>query len=211
AGGGHAGVGASRPPARTPLPAPPPPAGAIFSELASSRAAYLCRGALAAFVGACLPAASPAAFASATTGELARGRSLMQSRLLWSTIDVCNPSDQPNTVGIRGSMPGDGRPHDAMYMRFRLQYLNNAKHWTDLAGAASRAVFVGPGSSARQAGRTFPLAHRAGAALTLGGVVTFGGRSGAGVQAPSRTTTAGRHSLAGADPPNFSAATCSIG
>jgi hypothetical protein len=170
----------------------------------------LCRGALAAFLGACLLAAS----ASGTTGELARGHSLLQSRLLWATIDVCNASDQPNTVGIRGSMPGDGRSRDAMYMRFRLQYLNTAsKRWTDLSGAASGAVFVGPGSAARQAGRSFTLAHLAGrAALTLRGVVTFQWRSGASVmQATSRPTTAGRRSLAGADPPNFSAATCSIG
>jgi hypothetical protein len=178
--------------------------------LASSRAVYLCRGALAAFLGACLLAAS----ASATAGELARGHSLLQSRLLWSTIDVCNPSDQPNTVGIRGSMPGDGRPRDAMYMRFRLQYLNTAtKRWTDLTGAGSGAVFVGPGSSARQAGRSFTLGHLAGrSALTMRGVVGFQWRSGSTVlQAISRPTTAGRRSLAGADPPNFSAATCSIG
>jgi hypothetical protein len=171
---------------------------------------YLCRGALAAFAGACLLAAS----ASGTTGELARGHSLLQSRLLWSTIDVCNASDQPDTVGIRGSMPGDGRPHDSMYMRFRLQYLNTTtKRWTDLTGAASAAVFVGPGSSARQAGRSFTLARVAGRpALTLRGVVGFQWRSGATVmQATSRPTTAGRHSLAGADPPNFSAAACSIG
>ncbi len=36
--------------------------------------------------------------------------SLLHSRELWATVDVCNPKDQPNTVGIRGSMPGDGMP-----------------------------------------------------------------------------------------------------
>jgi hypothetical protein len=64
--------------------------------------------------------------------------SLLQSRLLWATIDVCSPSDQPDTLGIRGSMPGYGRAHDTMYMSFHLQYLNAATNsWTDLGGGAT--------------------------------------------------------------------------
>src|ERR1700712_5427091 len=81
---------------------------------------------------------------------------LLSSRLLWATIDVCNPDDQPDTIGIRGSMPGDAQAHDTMYMRFRLQYMNpKSKVWTDLAkGAASPYASVGTGASARQAGRS---------------------------------------------------------
>ena len=75
----------------------------------------------------------------------ARNARAARSRQLWATIDVCNPSDQPNTVGIRGSMPGDGKSDDVMYMRFRLQYLDaSTKHWVDLAtDAASGFVAVG--------------------------------------------------------------------
>jgi hypothetical protein len=145
----------------------------------------------------------------------ASGHTLLQSRQLWATIDVCNAPDQPDTVGIRGSMPGDRQPHDTMYMRFRLQYLDGAtKHWVDLAnGAASSFVAVGAASSARQAGRSFQLVPVAGEpAFTLRGVVSFQWRRGAKiVQSTSRPTTAGQQSLAGADPPGFSAATCSIG
>lgn len=141
--------------------------------------------------------------------------SLYRSRLLWATIDVCNASDQPNTIGIRGSMPGDGQAHDKMYMRFRLQYMNTTtKHWADLAnGASSGYASVGTGASARQAGRSFQLSPVAGQpAFTLRGVVIFQWRQGTTVVAQtSRPTSGGRESLAGADPAGFSSATCLIG
>jgi hypothetical protein len=139
---------------------------------------------------------------------------LFRSRLLWSTIDVCNAPDQPNTVGIRGSMPGDHQAHDKMYMRFRLQYMNAAtKTWTDLSKASASYAAVGSGAAARQAGRSFQLNPVAGQpAFTLRGVVNFQWRHGATVLAEaSRATSAGRDSLAGSDPAGFSAASCLIG
>ncbi|HST34451.1 MAG TPA: hypothetical protein VLJ80_13145 [Solirubrobacteraceae bacterium] len=139
---------------------------------------------------------------------------LLRSRLLWSTIDVCNAPDQPNTVGIRGSMPGDHQAHDKMYMRFRLQYMNAAtKTWTDLSKASAGYAAVGSGAAARQAGRSFQLNPVAGQpAFTLRGVVNFQWRHGSTVLAQvSRATSAGRDSLAGSDPAGFSAASCLIG
>jgi hypothetical protein len=140
--------------------------------------------------------------------------SLLRSRLLWATIDVCDPVDQPDTVGIRGSMPGDHSSHDTMYMRFRLQYMDAAtKAWTDLSKASASYTAVGSGASARQAGRSFKLNPVAGQpAFTLRGVVNFEWRHGSKVLARvSRASSAGRQSLAGSDPPGFSAATCLIG
>jgi hypothetical protein len=140
---------------------------------------------------------------------------LYRSRVLWATIDVCNATDQPDTLGVRGSMPGDHNAHDTMYMRFRLQYLNTkTKAWTDLAGGVSPAwTSVGSGSSARQGGRSFQLNPVAGQpAVTMRGVVSFQWRHGATVLAQtSRPTSAGRVSLAGSDPAGFSAETCLIG
>jgi len=140
---------------------------------------------------------------------------LFRSRLLWSTIDVCNPTDQPDTVGVRGSMPGDHHAHDTMYMRFRLQYLNTStKVWTDLTdGAPATFASVGSGADPRQAGRSFQLSLVAGQpAFTLRGVVSFQWRRGRTVLAQiSRPTSAGRNSLAGSDPAGFSAASCLIG
>jgi hypothetical protein len=102
-----------------------------------------------------------------------------------------------------------------MYMRFRLQYLESAtKHWVDLSnGATPNFVAVGGAKSARQAGRSFQLVPVPGKpAFVLRGVVNFQWRRGTTVvESLSRATTAGHQSLAGADPPGFSAATCSIG
>jgi hypothetical protein len=140
---------------------------------------------------------------------------LLRSRLLWSTIDVCNATDQPDTIGIRGSMPGDHAPHDTMFMRFRLQYMNTtSKTWVDLTkGADAAYTNVGTGASARQAGRSFQLNPVAGQpAFTLRGVVNFEWRhNGIVLAQASRATSAGRVSLAGSDPEGFSAATCLIG
>jgi hypothetical protein len=136
-----------------------------------------------------------------------------RSRELWATIDVCNPSDQPYTVGIRGSMPSDGQSSDAMMMRFRLQYLEPAmQRWTDLAGASSRFLSVGSSRAPRQAGRSFVLfAPAKGTTFMLRGVVSFQWRRGGHVvMAISRATSTGHQSLAGADPANYSAATCRI-
>jgi hypothetical protein len=140
---------------------------------------------------------------------------LLRSRLLWATIDVCNATDQPDTIGIRGSMPGDHVAHDAMFMRFRLQYMNaTTKAWVDLTkGAAEAYTNVGTGASARQAGRSFQLNPVAGQpAFTLRGVVNFEWRRhGTVIAQASRATSAARVSLAGSDPEGFSAATCLIG
>jgi hypothetical protein len=138
---------------------------------------------------------------------------VLQSRQLWATINVCNPKDQPDIVGVRGSMPSDGHQQDRMYMSFRLQYLSSTtKHWADLAGTNPTFLSVGSGS-ARQGGQSFQLMPVAGRpAFMLRGLVEFQWRRGKTVlQSTRRPTTVGHVSLAGADPRGFSAATCQIG
>jgi hypothetical protein len=155
-------------------------------------------------------AMNPAASASNT-----RKHSLYSSRELWATIDVCNPADQPNVIGIRGSMPGDGHPGDHMYMSFRLQYMNTStKTWGNVTSGVTPAfVPVGSGASARQGGSSFTLVPVAGKPpVTLRGLVEFQWRRGKQiVYRNARETATGHKSLAGADPPNYSQATCTIG
>lgn len=145
-------------------------------------------------------------------GASSTGHSLLSSRNLWTTLDICNPPDRPHTVGIRGSMPSDGHRKDLMFMRFQLQYLDAAtQKWIDLGPSAdSGFIYLGNAGSLRQAGRTFELVPSA-TSYTLRGYVEFQWRrEGKAVHSGSRTTTAGHTSLAGADPANFSAATCMI-
>lgn len=152
------------------------------------------------------PLALAAALAPSTAHPLAH------SRELWATVDICSPKDQPNTIGIRGSMPGDGRATDVMYMRFRVQYLDaTTGKWLDLSqGADSGYLKVGSGQLTRQSGRSFQFAPVPGkSAFTLRGYVIFQWRKGATVlETATRATSAGHTSLAGADPRGFSAVTC---
>jgi len=164
-------------------------------------------GALCA--GALFASASDAAPASGT----AHAHSLLQSRELWATVDVCDPANEPNTVGIRGSMPADGHPKDAMYMRFQLQYVAaKSDVWTNLSGGDSGFVTIGSARSARQGGWSVQLMPVAGKpAYTIRGLVTFEWRrAGAIVHETTRTTEAGHDSLADADPAGYSAAQCTI-
>lgn len=168
--------------------------------------------ALGTAVTALAAVASPGAIAA---GGATPRRALLTSRRLWATVDVCNPRDQPDTVGVRGSMPGNGDSGDRMYMSFRLQVMApSTQHWSELAGAtAPEYLAVGSGSSSRQGGSSFVIKPVAGKpAVVLRGIVEFQWRRGSKVLArASRPTTAGHVSLAGADPAGFSAASCSIG
>jgi hypothetical protein len=140
------------------------------------------------------------------------GHSLLQSRELWATVDVCNPHDQPNTIGVRGSMPGDGRPGDTLFMRFRVQYEDTAtKQWLYIAkGADSGYQPVHSAGAASQSGRSFQLVPTTGPVI-LRGVVSFQWRHGTHVMhEATRITTAGHQSLAGADPTGYTAAMCTI-
>ncbi len=183
---------------------------AIFTRMLTSKRLIAGLGVVVALSQAgALAAAAPTKPATPTPSAHA----LLSSRELWATIDVCNPADQPDTVGIRGSMPGDRHSHDKMYMSFRLQYMNASKHWVNLSSATSAFVAVGSGASARQGGTSFELKPAAGKpAATLRGVVDFQWRRGATVLASGALPTAAGHkSLAGADPPDYSAASCIIG
>jgi len=174
-----------------------------------------------ALAGLCVIALAVTHLSSAMAAAAAGGgaglgaatiRSLLSSRELWATVDACNPSDQPNTIGVRGSMPGDGNARDMMYMSFSVQYYDlTAKRWTNVGkGAASGWQKVGSARVARQAGRNFRFASRPGKpAIRLRGVVLFQWRREATALAgATRPTTAGHKSLAGSDPRGYSAGTC---
>ena len=168
-------------------------------------------GALATLALWSLASIAPAAIG----GEAALMKALLRSRELWATIDICDPHDQPDYVGVRGSMPGDKHAHDRMYMSFRLQYLEpTGGKWVDLArGVTPRYAYVGPGGTVRQGGSSFQLVPKPGQpAYTLRGVVDYQWRrAGKLLQSISRTTSAGHKSVSGADPAGYSTATCVIG
>jgi len=160
--------------------------------------------------GVGLSAATAASGQSNHQSRATGSRSPYRSPELWATINVCNPKNAPDVVGVRGSMPGDGQAKDTMEMRFRLQYYEETtRKWVDLGhGADSGLLPVGPASTVRQYGRSFTLAAPT-RAIKLRGLVSFEWLRGKRVvYSTERVTSAGRKSLAGADPTGYSAATC---
>jgi hypothetical protein len=157
-------------------------------------------------------AAAPAVHAAKSESKVST-KSLRHSRELWATVDVCSPTDQPDTIGIRGSMPGDDNAQDTLYMDFQLQFLQKSS-WVDLThGGSSGLIELGSAKSARQGGSSFqlmPVKHKPG--YTLRGLVTFQWRRGSKVlYEVTRATSAGHQGVADADPPGYSAAECTIG
>lgn len=160
-------------------------------------------------------AVGPISGAGAQHGEKrAKRGTVHQSKLLWATVNVCDTQDQPDTVGLRGSMPGSRDRREVMYMRFQVQYFSATDgRWHRIRkGGDSGFVRVGRASfRARQSGRSFRFAPRNGGSVLLRGVVTFEWRkSGEVVRRARKRTTAGHRSTAGADPRTYSASNCTI-
>jgi hypothetical protein len=161
-----------------------------------------------------LALAAPALAATKTTKKkpVPAKPTTVVSRHLWATVDACNPPDKLGQVGIRGSMPGTGRKNEQMYMRFRIQY-QSAGVWHYI-GASADTGFRHVGSAtykARQSGYYFTIPPVAGTRYVLRGVVNFEWRIGTKVELRAQEdTTAGHISVAGADPPGYSAAACAL-
>jgi hypothetical protein len=130
----------------------------------------------------------------------------------WATVNVCDTMDHPNQIGIRGSMPGHKRT-TRMTMRFRVQYLDEGRWRFVRNGADSgrQPVAVAKGGQ-HDAGWTFEFRPpSSGGAYQLRGVVNFTWkRNGRTVKQKRRVTTGNHPGTAGAEPEDFSAATCAI-
>jgi hypothetical protein len=155
-------------------------------------------------LAASLLAAAPAA---------ARPAGLSEPAESWATVNLCDTQAHPNQIGIRGSMQGLAR-RTRMYMRFRVQYQRSDGTWRTVEnGADSRWRKVANGRRGEHdAGWTFEFKPPAVAgAHILRGLVNFQWRrDGRVVERVRRFTEAGHPGTAGADPADFSAATCAI-
>lgn len=153
------------------------------------------------------------ALAGCPVAALAAPRaSIPHANLLWATIDECQVAANGAIVGVRASMPGTGNTSEQMFMRFALQYRRPLqRHWHKLAGSHA---FVTVGSAAyasRQAGFNFRLSASTAPRTVVRGTVDFQWRRGPSIeQSVLRFTSAGRRPSAGAHPPGYSAARCSV-
>jgi hypothetical protein len=150
------------------------------------------------------------ALATPTAAEAGR-----RAPAVWATVNVCDTLTRPNQMGIRGSMAGLAR-NSRMYMRFRVQFQDREGIWRTLkSGRLSDSGWQRIATGRRgehDAGWSFEFKPPAsGGAHVLRGMVSFEWRRGKRVVHRTRAfTEAGHPGTAGAEPPEFSAATCEI-
>jgi hypothetical protein len=135
------------------------------------------------------------------------------ARAPWATVNVCDTAANPDTVGVRGSMPGLGGA--VLFMRFQLQLQHDDGSWRALDSADSGFISLGRVRlrATSQAGHSFTLTPPpTGQVYTLRGLVTFEWRAkdGTVLRHARRITTDGHRSTAGADPAGYSASECLI-
>ena len=121
-------------------------------------------------------------------------------RELWATVNICDTESHPNEIGIRASLPAR-----TVLLRFRVQYRDSTDgRWRWVRGASSGWHKA----RARESGWSFEVAGDG--TRILRGVVNYRWTRRGKVVRRTRLTTVGHQSSAGADPADFSAATCRI-
>jgi hypothetical protein len=138
-----------------------------------------------------------------------------KSPLLWATINICDTTKHPDTIGIRASMPGSAKPKERMYMRFQVQYFRaSTKKWAP-TDATVDSGFQSVGSAKfrrRESGWNFSITPPPeGQTYRLRGIVSFEWRLGKKVvRKAQKRTRSGHAGTFGADPKGASAAECVI-
>ena len=126
-------------------------------------------------------------------------------RRLWATVNVCDTELHPNEIGIRAALPE--RRGRTVLVRFRVQYRDSVDgrwRWVRAASSGWREV-----RRARESGWSFEVAGEG--TQILRGVVDYRfSRRGKVVRRARRVTEVGHPNTTGADPEDFSAATCLI-
>lgn len=138
---------------------------------------------------------------------------VLSSRDLWATVNICDTRNNPDTIGVRASMPA-GRRREAMFVRFQVQYFAPAdKRWHSIErGGDSGRRFIGSGRNVvRQAGNNFAYVPPIAGQYVVRGKVSFEWRRGGKVVRRAREyTRKGHRNARGADPRGYSASLCEI-
>jgi len=161
-----------------------------------------------------------AAAALATLALLIPAGASARSRDLWTTVNSCNSPHDPNTMGIRGRMPGNGA-RGRLYMRFAAQFRDTDGRW-EYVGGSARSPWMYAGSALfthQEMGYTFSFdPPQSGDHFVLRGVADFQwrarrrhhGRASMAIVRHERLVTEAGHPSDGADPDGYSAASCEI-
>ena len=137
---------------------------------------------------------------------------------LFATVNICDTAKNPNSVGVRGRIPGEGERVN-LRMRFFLQYRKQDGTWVQLKGAVSPWVALPPKNKGgwRSDGFTFGVQDlKVGQKIRTRGRVRFEWRRGGSLLHSKTEFTEGGHQAAmskpneHADPSGYSAATCVV-
>jgi hypothetical protein len=153
-------------------------------------------------LASCLLAAGLILAASGTAAHAA-------TKDLWSTVNICDTKSNPDSLGIRARMPGNGT-HQKMWMRFIAEYRTPSGSWQMSKNGKSDWEYAGSAMySYQEFGWTFrftpPLP---GTGYTLRGLVQFEWRLHGKLQKHAHRYTVANHPTQWGDPKRFSAATC---
>jgi hypothetical protein len=164
---------------------------------------------------AALALAAAALLASTATAGAADAPTVDKSPLLWATINICDTAKHPDTIGIRASMPGSGKPKERMYMRFQVQYFRASTQKWAPTDATVDSGFQSVGAAKfrrRESGWNFSITPPpAGQTYRLRGIVSFEWRVGKKVvRSAQKRSRSGHGGTYGADPKGASAAECVI-
>jgi hypothetical protein len=132
----------------------------------------------------------------------------------WATVNVCDSAGQPNVMGARASLPGDGTGAQ-MFVRFTAQWFDNSQEaWLPVGGAAT-SPWLPAGSArsrSRQAGWNFSFEPPPpGRSFLLRALAELQWRNGAAVaRTTSLVTSSGMAVVMQGDPAGTSLASCTI-
>ena len=138
-------------------------------------------------------------------------------RDLWATVNVCDTTAFPDTMGVRASMPGT-KPRRRLLMRFERPVLRPRSEGGSCASETARAGCAWARAARSRCSRASTSASTprpAGSSFTLRGVVDFrwmGRRNGRWrvVKRATKITRAGIRDVEDSDPPGYSRALCQI-
>ena len=145
----------------------------------------------------------------------ASARDFQKSPHLWATVNICDTERNPDTFGIRASMPGLGRKGESLWMRFRVQYFSlTLREWHNFTGDGTDSGYVRIARHSRhkvrQSGYMFPFSPQVGDRYVLRGAVEFQWRKRGRVMRNARELTTAGQKVTVADPEGYSEATCEI-
>jgi len=133
---------------------------------------------------------------------------------LWATVNICDTDRNPNVLGVRASMPGNGTSQ-TMWMRFNASYFDRStEDWRPVAGGRSPWIKVGDARySSRQSGRKFTINPPSPiSSFVVRGVVEYQWRrkNGKVVRREKQKTLRGHKTGRHADPPGYTDGVCEI-